>query len=370
MRILYLASSALPSHDRANSIQVMQMCQAFARDGHEIRLLAPDRPERIPHADPYRFYGIESTFPIEWLPWLPIKGRGYLYAWLAARRARQLQPDLVYTRSIAGCFFSTKLGLPAVLELHDPISSREPLLKFMFIHLLSSTKLKRVVATSGSLAGHLQNRYEVSEARLCVAPNGAADNALSGKLLDLDRHGFHAGYIGGLRSGKGMELLAKLPLLTPQVNYHVVGGSPLEVQHWRGKLKDIENITFYGQVQPSEADKYRRSFDVLLAPYQRMQHSLVDEKLQTRWLSPLKIIEYMAAGKPIICSELPVYREILKHERTALLCDPDDVQGWAAAVERLRADADLRNALGRAAHDDFRKHYTWRSRSKRVLESI
>ena len=167
-----------------------------------------------------------------------------------------------------------------------------------------------------------------------------------------------------------MELLAGLPALTPLVHYHVVGGSPIEVRDWRARLKNIENITFYGQVAPSETDKYRRSFDILLAPYERMKDDLPDEDLQTPWLSPLKIVEYMAAGKAIICSDLPAYREILTHERNALLCDPDDVASWAAAVERLRRDADLRKSLGRAARDDFQKHYTWQRRSERVLQGI
>jgi len=112
------------------------------------------------------------------------------------------------------------------------------------------------------------------------------------------------------------------------------------------------------------------SSDILLAPCRHMQSDLQDDHLQSPWLSPLKIVEYMAAGKPILCSDLPAYREILSHERTALLCDPDDVQSWAAAVERLHQDVDLREALGRAALDEFQKHYTWQGRSQRVLEKI
>ena len=369
MQIIYIAASALPSPGRANSIQVMNMCQAFVQAGHQVRLLAPDKPERIRHGDPFDYYGVERGFAVEWLPWLPFKGRGYVYAWLAARRARGSHPDLVYTRSIPACYFSLRMGMPVILELHDPIDPRERLIESMFTRAAPAVQLQRIILSSEILRRHLRERYRVADARLRVVRNGGRATPAEGETLNLDRNRFHAGYVGGMRAGKGMQLLARLPSLSPAVDYHVVGGSPAEVQHWRAAAGERANITFYGQVAPSETGKYLRSFDVLLAPFERTRTDLPDGSLQTPWLSPLKIIEYMGAGKPIICSDLPAYREYLSHERTALLCDPEDAGSWVAAVERLRGDAALRAALARAALQEFRGHYTWLQRARRVLEN-
>ena len=42
------------------------------------------------------------------------------------------------------------------------------------------------------------------------------------------------------------------------------------------------------------------------------------------WISPLKMFEYMAQGKAIVASDLPMLREVLRNGENALLCDSDD----------------------------------------------
>jgi glycosyltransferase involved in cell wall biosynthesis len=89
-----------------------------------------------------------------------------------------------------------------------------------------------------------------------------------------------------------------------------------------------------------------------------------------RWMSPLKLFEYMSYAKPIIASDLPVLREVLEDGRTALLAAPDDPEPWVAALERLRDDAGLRQKLGAEALAHFEGNYTWTSRARRVIEAV
>ncbi|MFW6132727.1 MAG: glycosyltransferase [Planctomycetota bacterium] len=58
--------------------------------------------------------------------------------------------------------------------------------------------------------------------------------------------------------------------------------------------------------------------------------------------------EAMAAGLPVIATDVPGVRELVGHDRTGLLVEPEDVVGVAEAIERLAGDADLRRRLGRA----------------------
>lgn len=84
----------------------------------------------------------------------------------------------------------------------------------------------------------------------------------------------------------------------------------------------------------------------------------------------MKMFEYMAAGKAIVSSDLPVLREVLTHERNALLVPPDDVDAWATAVKRLIDDPELRRRLGETARADLLAHYTWEARAKKVLAGL
>ena len=178
------------------------------------------------------------------------------------------------------------------------------------------------------------------------------------------------GYIGHLYPGRGMEILGDFARRCDWADFHVVGGWPEDVALWKDRLKDEPNIVFHGHVAPSEVPRYLRALDVLIAPYQPVVtlHGGVGDNSQ--WVCPLKLFDYMAAGKPIICSDHPVIRETVEHERDALICAPTDIAGWAAALTRLRDRPDLSSAIARNALDKFTKHYSWEARAARVLDGL
>jgi len=90
-------------------------------------------------------------------------------------------------------------------------------------------------------------------------------------------------------------------------------------------------------------------------------------KLDTAsYMSPLKIFEYMAAGKPIICSDLPVIREVLS-ENNAMLCDPNNIEQWVKAITILKNDPLSRRRLGNNARKTLQSNYTWAIRAEKVL---
>ena len=79
MKIVYISNSIIPSRT-ANSIHVMKMCQAFADNGHEVLLLAPNYKEQNEKGinDVFDFYGVRNSFKIKKIyPGLPL----YLETW-------------------------------------------------------------------------------------------------------------------------------------------------------------------------------------------------------------------------------------------------------------------------------------------------
>ena len=86
-------------------------------------------------------------------------------------------------------------------------------------------------------------------------------------------------------------------------------------------------------------------YDILLAPLQKHVSIHSGHSNIAEWTSPLKIFEYMATNKPIIASNLPVLKEILKHEYNCLLCSPDDITDWIKAINRLKNNKTLSKEL-------------------------
>jgi glycosyltransferase involved in cell wall biosynthesis len=368
-RIVYIAGSIVPGR-AANAVQVMKMCNALAGHGAQVTLLVPARPERERGVgDVYEYYGVKRAFDIEWLRWPTLPGRGHAFAVIAARRARALCPDLVYGRHLASCAFAVAMGLPTVWESHAWVEPRRWVDRLQLEYLLRRKRLLRVVAISEALRQVYSAKWPWLASRLIVAHDGA-DPRGSHEPNGGEQKRLRVGYVGSLYDGRGMELLEQLAPRAPDMDFHVVGGERGSVDHWSARMSACSNVTFHGYQTPDRAQSMSKEFDVLVAPYQRRISGWGSGANTVKWMSPLKIFEYMSARRPIICSDLPVLREILEHDRNALLCPPDDVDAWLEALRRVQADPELRKRLGRQAETDLLRWYTWAARAARVMDGL
>jgi len=371
MKIVYLTSSTIPSRT-ANSIHVMKMSQAFAKNGHEVVLVTPDKKDELEQGigDVYTYYGVEKCFEIVKLPWLNIKGLRYIYGFLAARKAKESKPDLVYCRDISGCYFAAKFDLPVMFESHTPLKDSGKLSEWLFHRLAKSHSLQKLVVITNALKKYYETNYPHTRGKILVAPDGS--DPLPEDIQPVELPGkeskLQVGYVGHLYKGKGMELIAELAPHCLWANFNIVGGKEKDIQYWKNECDNRKNVLFHGYVQHSNTVQYIKAFDVVLLPNKNFVATNAGGGNNiAQWTSPMKAFEYMAGGKAIISSDLPVLREVLKHGYNSLLCPPDDVNIWETSLEQLRDDQMLRQGLGRNAYRDFLRNYTWHVRVKHIL---
>lgn len=371
MKICYVGQFPIPiPAPFANSVQVVKMCAAFAELGHEVVLLIPGDPGTPPDLDGIcKHYGVPRTFQVEHVDQGEHRWSPHVYAWRAARRALVHRPDLVYSRVAAACCCAALFGCPATYESHMPV--RGAVSRTAFRVLVRLKSFHRLVCISQSLADHCQAFYGLPASKIVAAHDGAdlfrpilerpPNDAGMGAQLRIG----YFGSLGSGESGRGIDLIHGLVKRFPEAQFDVVGGNRGEVEYWKYTI-GLPNVTFHGRLPHSSlAEMYGRC-DVLLAPYQK--RVVVGGGTDTSaWMSPLKIFEYMAAGKAIVCSDMPVLREVLEAERTALLVSPGDLDAWCRALARLIGDAALRERLGKAAQREFEAKYTWTERARRVL---
>jgi glycosyltransferase involved in cell wall biosynthesis len=167
-----------------------------------------------------------------------------------------------------------------------------------------------------------------------------------------------------------MEILNDFAKLCPWADFHIVGGWPEDIGLWKARLERNNNVFFHGHVPPSRVPGFLRIFDVLIAPYQPVVGLHGGAGDNSKWVCPLKLFDYMAAGKPIICSNLPVIQEVVSHGRNALLCAPTDVTAWAEALHLLRDNPDFGAKIGADALETFERRYSWDARALSVLDGI
>ena len=348
------------------------MCAAFEAAGANVTLGVPT-PEPgsapVPSAD--EIYGLPSPLKISRIPVLRLPAREFLFA-LTALLKNGSNTDVVYSRSITACMAAVRLGFSAAIELHLPASAYRPILIGRLRRLLSSPRLKAVVVISEKLRDDYVRNFPDVAGKIVVAHDGADPANEDGRIEPQKLEGaFKVGYIGHLYPGKGMEIIAPLAQLCPWVSFHIVGGAEPDLNLWKARLASSSNVMFHGYVPHQKTKSYLAGMDVVLAPYLRVVRGVGGgEANLADWMSPLKIFEYMAVGKPILSSDLPVLREVLRDWENALLRDPDDVEAWASALTSLRVDEDLRRRIGEQARQDFSAHYSWDRRARIILDAI
>lgn len=368
MKIFYLSVSTIPSK-AANSIHVMKICQAFAKNGHEVVLFARNSQEKI--EDEYRFYDVDNCFKIEKTRWPGVRGLGGLiYGYNVRKKVFDLAiPDLLYSRDIYSLFLLRNLNVPFIYEAHTPPQNR---VRYYLENVLFSNKnFSRLVVISDALRlEYLKNFPKVSNERMIVAHDGADipsnDFNKSMDYYNLKDNKINVGYVGNLYQGRGMEIIVKLAELMPEINFHIVGGTENDIMFWKNKTT-VSNLFFHGFIPNSQLRAFYINFDIMLAPYQKRVSGSGGRGDTVKWMSPLKIFEYMSFGKPIVASDLPVLREVLKDKYNCFLCKPDDIVSWQLAVSILVKDNELRRLLGQQARSHFMQNYTWKKRAQRVL---
>lgn len=380
MRIAYIATSTIPSQ-AANSIHVMKMCNALAKLDNQVFLIVPSMKKdmAVRARDVFKFYGVDRRFSVLRIPWVGFKGKSLIFGLIAALKAVFLKPDVVYARDLFGAFFAAMFGINVVLEAHSSLSSSSLFLRFIFTWLIRSCKLKKLVVITESLRKDFVNYFPILSGKIQVLPDGA-DQFFSTHTLSSDviSTRIQVGYIGHLYDGKGMEVIEKLAKKCEWADFHIVGGTDDDIKFWKDRCQGNKNLIFHGFVAPSQVSKFLSFFEIVLLPNQEKvfshgtkrgeKHRGIDSIGQ--WTSPLKLFEYMSAGKAIISSDLPVLREILKNNFNAILCPPTDIEQWEKALIFLANDHEMTKFLGKNAKEEFLKNYSWESRAKKVLSSI
>ncbi len=374
MNIIAVAGARIPS-DTANSIQVMKVCQGLAQLGHRVTLIVPALPPNAgPQAsDLQTLYGLHTPFEIEYLPAVGALGRR-LFTLRAVRRALALGGDLIYTWFPQSAVFALLAGKPAIFEIHEPASTPTGRIWYRLFAALPGRK--RLVSITQALVQILNRNYHIRlrPEEVVIGPNGVELErfvSLPDPKTARRQIGLPASptvlCAGHLYAGRGAGLFLTLAASTPEAHFVWVGGRPQDVSIWREKAAGLDNVTFTGFVPHEQIPLYQAAGDILLMPY---EHSIAGSSGgdSSTFCSPMKMFEYMAAGRAILSSDLPVIREVLD-ESMAVFCPPEDAAAWQTALRALLHDPARRATLAKNARRAAEK-YTWLARAKQTLEGF
>lgn len=367
MRVLYLTNAIFPSR-AANSVHIMKMCQSFSMQGHVVYLffLENKHKEEKKVSDIFDFYNVRKVFQIKKIKrFFP----GRFSSFQIGLRAIFKKVDIVYSRDALAILLPSLFNKKCILEVHEGIN-RSWVILILFRILQFLPGFIGLVVISDRLRQHVEEVLPRFKGRVLVAHDAADLFPVNVETYHFKNKKFSVGYMGQLYQGKGVELILRLAPLFPLADFHIVGGYDQDIEYWKDRSRSMKNIHFHGFQQQKKLPSFLKAFDVVLAPYQERVHGFEGKHNLANWMSPLKLFEYMAAEKAIICSDLPVLREILVHKKTAFLCSPHSIESWSEALVLLMESADLRLNLGKEARKQFEKSHTWDMRAKLILSFV
>lgn len=367
MKLAYLSNSPLELQP-ANAVHVVNMCSAFALHGHDVVLYARCRRAFSKERVCSRF-GVVGGFELRGVGFRQLKWIGApIYGVIqGVRCALVFRPDLAYARCAFSAAVAMVLGVRTVFEFHEVPTN--PFLLRLYRWMLKHRRFVRAVVISKGLQEDMCALFarEAPFVDWLVAHDGANEQSRSCSSFPLRRAGsLQIGYAGGLRSGNGIALILEIARRLPTHTFHVLGGQSIEIEEWRSLVRS-DNVVWYGRRPPREVAAFLAECDILLAPYTEGPKTAAG-KDTSRWMSPLKIFEYMASGRPMIVSDLPVLREVLSSD-SAVLVPHADTEAWVAAISELE-NGDRRRAIGAAARRLLVQEYTWRARASFVLKGL
>lgn len=369
-RIIAIAGSRIPS-DTANSLQVMKACQALVQLGHEVTLVVPGLKNTS--VELRQHYGLQTDFPIEWLS----SPSRRLFTWQSVRRALSFNPDLLYTWFPQSAVFGLLHRFPVILEIHiQPTGRFGPAWYRAFANLRGRKRLASITRALVDTLGRDYDTYFHPD-EVVVAPNGvdlerfaSLPDPLTARRQTGIREAPTVMCTGHLYAGRGAELFLSLAKSMTNAHFVWVGGRPEDVTTWkhRAETENISNILFTGFIPNRDLPLYQAAADVLLMPYSSSIMGSSGTADSASVASPMKMFEYMAAGRAVVTSDLPVIREVL-NEKNAVFCEPDDLGSWRPALENLLNDEARRLTLGEQARLDV-QGYTWVARAQRVMNGF
>ena len=387
MRICYVANARIPT-EKAHGLQIVKMCEAFARQGIEVELIVPYRRQSAAMREVeslWEYYDVTTRFPIKRLPSPDFISLDRLLPGRLSVMLYMLQSLLfglmatVITRKGRGVYYTRDWYALFALILGKPWHGKRIFFEAHEMHGGSHRNmlgwlLRRIdglIVITQALKTYYQ-QFGVAAERIAVAADGIDERRLVGQMskeaartqLGFPPEQHIACYAGHLFRWKGVYTFAEaMRHLSEEYGFYIVGGMTADRRALQQFIDEqqLPRITLVGHVPYHAVPVYLAAADVLILP------NSATVSISRDCTSPLKLFEYMGAQRPIVASDLPSLREVLQHERNAYFVTPDNPQALADGIRRVMTDQALRLRLIETAYRDAQSR-TWSKRAQRIAE--
>lgn len=263
-------------------------------------------------------------------------------------------------------------GLPSSeLKYRYPnvVHDRELMQKLLAQEQICLEAADRIMTPSQVTQDYLIQR-KIPAARVQVIPNGVDLTTFTYQppRLVADLQPFQLLYFGTLAAWQGVDLAVEaLALYCREFDAELTIVGPVRADQMTllmklaTKLEVNDRIHILGALSQTALVHQIHQADAIAAPLKPNDRNLV------QGCCPLKVLEGMASGTPVITSDLPVVQNLAENGRHVLAVRPGSAKAIKDAMLQLQADPSLRQQLSRAARSQVEQHYTWTQANQALL---
>lgn len=378
MKLVFIVDTEIDA-GTAKVVHALQMCDAYARYIEHVTLFISFN--HLTEEDVMKYVsgeiGRKPAFQIRHIPLPSIKGRFKLLSGLLGLTAvwRQIKEmDCCVTLSPLIMAHLVKKGIPVIYEAHNSFIHKNKIVDRLITKRVAlsswSNALKAFIVISQPLVKVWIDKG-VNKAKVYVQHDAVDDAWLNHfkvsmnnvrQRLNIDAKRKLVLYTGSIYPNRGTDRILKLAQEFPSAYFVIIGWPKNNADGLRDESKHLglKNVDIMDRIAHAEVPFWLAAADVLLMLWSK-------EVPTINYCSPMKVFEYMAAGKIIVGDGYPTIHEVLVHQKHALLADPSSFGDLRAQLAKA-LEITYPNSMADAARKLVQDKYLWSVRARTILE--
>ncbi len=339
----------------------MKMCDAFKKGGHSINLLTYNH---LNNSNIFKKYNCENKFPI--FDFFKSKKNFFLKRIFFSLKILFYfmfinKYDFIISRSVLSAIFLSIFKRNIFLEIHHELSGFTKILfnitkKFSFFESIIFIFISK----------NLSKQFKLKNKKL-ILDDAVNLNNFSINLKRKVKKNFTCVYTGSFAKGKSLEKIIEISRCVKKINFEIYGdfiNSDFNLED----LKKYKNIIFKGNFTYNKIPDILSGYHVALMPYSNKVYVRAKNIETSKYMSPMKMFDYLASKKIIVASHLNVYDHILNKSNSVLI-KKNSPRLWAKKINYIFANLGKFKKMKNNAFNTAKK-FTWDIRINKIIKFL
>jgi glycosyltransferase involved in cell wall biosynthesis len=355
-KVIYLSDFSLPNKS-AYAVHVIKMCEAFASNGLSTQLIVNNINTNFHSIK--KNYNIDYNFTILGLQ--KFKKNNTFVRIINAIKIlnilKKKKPNLIISRNIIASLILALFNIKNILEIHTEINGFTKIIFFFIYKIINKNNLKFIF-----IHKKLNDYFALKKKHYIVLDDAVKIEDFSKTIKKIKKNKKKKFiYTGSFVNGKGVKIIIQLAKIFKNHDFILYGNIDTMSDDNLTKCRLAKNINLNEYTSYNKILSILMNADYLLMPYERKIGVLIPNLDVSKYISPLKMFEYLAAKKIIFATKQPSYKHILKDNFNCIILQLNDLQNWKKRISAvinypLKYKSLKMNAFKTA------KNYTWKNR--------